>query len=267
MTEVSRATPGPADSSGTVAAGRVADVLLAVADAPRPVGVSELARRLGISKAVVHRILSSLAERELVAVSPPRGTYTLGSAAVRVGGRALASFDLRRVALSVLRELQQRTGETTTVSALVGSQRVYLDQVVSTQEIRMTVEVGVPFPLYAGGSGKAILAFASEELQASVLDGDLTALTPTTITDPQLLRAQLDEVRRRGAAISRGERQRGAASVAAPVLGLEDTAIGAISVCGPRDRLDTKVLEALAGDVIAAAQRVSQALAGGLGGE
>lgn len=264
MTEAARGTAGAAGSSGTVSAGRVADVLLAVADAGGPVGVSELARQLGISKAVVHRILSSLVDRELVA-SSPRGTYTLGSAAVRVGARALASFDLRHVAPPVLRELQARTGETTTVSALVGSQRVYLDQVVSLHEIRMTVELGVPFPLYAGGSGKAILAFAPEDVQQSVLDGGLTALTPTTITDPPTLRAQLDEIRQRGAAISRGERQRGAASVAAPVLGLDGTAIGSVSVCGPRDRLDTAALETIAGDVIAAAQRLSRALASASG--
>ncbi|QEC46131.1 IclR family transcriptional regulator [Baekduia soli] len=248
-------------AGGTVAAGRVADVLLAVADAPRPVGVSELARRLGLSKAVVHRILSSLVDRGLLATSPGRGTYTLGAAAVRIGARALGSLDLRVLALPVLGELQARTGETTTVSALVGTHRIYLDQVVSPQEIRMTVELGVPCPLHAGASGKAILAFADGRLRAAVLAGPLAGLTTQTITGAGALRAELAEIRARGVALSRGERQAGAASVAAPVLGPDGHAIGSVSVCGPRDRLDPAALEGLADAVAAAARRVSDAVA------
>lgn len=248
-------------AAGTLSAGRVADVLLAVADAGAPVGVSELARQLDLSKAVVHRILRSLVDRELVVPAPERGAYALGGGALRLGARALGSFDLRVAALPALRELQALTGETTTVSALVGRSRIYLDQVVSGKEIRMTVELGTAFPLHAGGSGKAILAFASEQLVASVLAEPLVALTPATITDRRALERELALIRGDGVAVSRGEREGGAASVAAPVLGLDGTAIGSISVCGPRERFDAEVLAGLAPPVRAAARSVLAAVA------
>jgi IclR family acetate operon transcriptional repressor len=246
---------------GTTSAGRVADVLLAVADAPDAVGVSEIARRLGLSKAVVYRILRSLVDRGLVSDGSGRGMYTLGSAALRLGARALGgSVDLRIAATAVLRDLQMRTGETSTVSALTGLSRMYLDQVVSPKEIRMTVELGAACPLHAGGSGKAILAFAAQDVREAVLAGELRSLTDRTITDLARLESELEEIRGSGVAISRGERESGAASVAAPVLGIDGTAIGSISVCGPRDRLDAELLAALAPDVRAAARAVTEAV-------
>lgn len=191
-------TTRPAPGSGTLAAGRVADVLLAVADSPEPVGVSAVGRRLGLSKAVVHRMLRSLADRQLIAPGPRRGTYRLGPAAAVVGARALASLDVRAAALPRLRELQSETGETATVSVVVGSRRAYVDQVIGHGEIRMTVELGTPYPLHAGSSGKAILAFARAELVAWVLGASRLALTERTITDRDALEAELRRVRRDG---------------------------------------------------------------------
>ena len=247
--------------AGTLSAGRVADVLLAVGDAGGPVGVSELARRTGLSKAVVHRILQSLVTRDLVSAGAPSGAYHLGGAALRLGLRAVGSLDLRVVALPVLRRLQAATGETTTVSLLVGTSRIYVDQVVSSKEIRMTVDLGVPFPLHAGGSGKAILAFTSEDIRSRVLDGGLARLTASTISDRSELERTLEQVRRDGVAMSLGERESGAASVAAPVLGLDRTAIGSVSICGPRDRLDLAALERFAPLARRAAVAVTEAIA------
>src|SRR3712207_585518 len=141
----------------------VADVLLAFLDGPRRLGVSAVARELGLSKAVVHRILQTLVNRGLLLPDVDTREYHLGPAAAAIGARALRESDLRTVALPVLRELQQATGETTTVSARVPGGRVYLDQVESAREIKMTVELGRRFPLHAGGSSTCILAFLPDD--------------------------------------------------------------------------------------------------------
>jgi IclR family acetate operon transcriptional repressor len=249
------------ESPGTQYAGRVADVLLAVATSTRPLGVSAIGRQVGLSKAVVHRILRSLVSRDLLAADGPRGTYELGPAGAAIGARALAQLDLRRVAMPVLRELQAETEETTTLSILVGTQRTYLDQVVSRNEIRMMVELGTLLPLHAGSSGKAILAFASSDVQRRVLGAQLARLTGSTITDASDLLRELDQVWRRGVALSRGERQPGATSVAAPIIGIDRRAIGAISVCGPVARFDVAAAQLVASQVVAAAARISENLA------
>jgi DNA-binding IclR family transcriptional regulator len=249
------------DASGTQNAGRVADVLLAVAASPEPIGVSAVGRQLGLSKAVVHRILRSLVSRALVTSDSARGTYRLGPAGAAIGARALAALDIRRIAMPVLRALQADTQETTTLSVLIGDQRTYLDQVVSHHEIRMMVELGTFWPLHAGSSGKAILAFAPPDVQERSLAGPLARFTRSTVTDVEDLRRELERVRRRGVAVSRGERQPGAASVAAAIFGIDETAIGSISVCGPADRFDAEAAELVAPRVSSAAARITDGLA------
>jgi DNA-binding IclR family transcriptional regulator len=235
----------------------VADVLLVFADESGAIGVSEVARRLGLSKAVVYRILRSLASRQLLSFEEESRAYRLGPAAAALGARALRDFELRRVAMPVLRRLQHETGETATVSCLVGTARVYLDQVPSLNEIRMTVEVGRPFPLHAGASSKAILAFCHPALRRQVLSGPLEALTPLTRTKGAELEAEIEQIRREGVAISLGERQQGAGSVAAPVLGVDGYATGSISVCGPVDRFDAETVKRIRPLVREAAREIS----------
>ncbi len=236
---------------------RAADVLLLFTNAPMSLGVSEIARRLNLSKAVVYRILQSLMSRELVVLDESRRHYRLGPAAAALGARALRDLDLRNVALPVLRQLQQTTGETATVTALIGVARVYLDQVLSLKEIKMVIETGRPYPLHAGSSGKVILAFGTPDLRQQVLAGPLSALTPQTKVSREDLEAELTQIAEAGTAFSRGERQPGAASVAAPVLGYDRYAHGSISVCGPIDRFTDEVIEQLRPLVKEAARSIS----------
>jgi DNA-binding IclR family transcriptional regulator len=255
-----------AESQGTEAATRVADVLLLFTDGPDFLGVTAIARSLDLSKAVVHRILQTLVERRLLVSDPASRGYQLGPAAAALGARALRESQLRTVAMPVLRELQLATGETTTVSARVHSGRVYLDQVESTREIKMTVEVGRRYPLHAGSSSRCILAFLPDGEREAVLGAELPSLTTRTMTDHESLRARLAEIRTTGVAGSDGERQEGAGSVAAPVFGIDGVVIGAISVCGPAARVDAAARERFGPLVRTAADRISRALgwSGGL---
>lgn len=256
-------------AEGTEGAGRVADVLLAFMEGPRSQGVSALARELELSKAVVHRILKTLEHRGLLTADADTRGYHLGPSAAGLGARALRECDLRTVAMPVLRDLQRSTHETTTVSASVPGGRVYVDQVVSDREIKMTVEVGRRFPLHAGSSGTCILAFLPAEQQAAVLAAPLERLTPATVAEPRLLQRQLQQIRSSGFAMSDGQRQQGAGSIAAPVFGLDGHVEGSISVCGPLDRLDRATRERCVPLVTDAADRISRVLGwrGGLPGE
>ncbi|WP_206681379.1 MULTISPECIES: IclR family transcriptional regulator [Actinomadura] len=243
MTKQSAVPGRDVDSVGTEVAGRVADVLLLFAGGPRYLGVSAISRELGISKAVVYRILRSLVSRGMLETDSGTQGYRLGPAAVALGVSALRGFDVRSAAAPVLRRLRDETGETGTLSGLVGDQRVYLDQFESPQEIKMTVEVGRRFPLHAGSSGRVILAFLPPERREAVLAGPLAALTGGTLTDGAVLRERLAETVREGVAVSLGERRADAASVAAPLFGPDGEVHGSISVCGPRYRFTPEAVE------------------------
>lgn len=227
----------PRVSAGVASVERAADVLLHFARrGVASLGVSEIARDLGLSKAAVHRILSSLRTRDLVSYSEDDRRYRLGPMVLALGLQSLDQLDVRRLAVPRLARLSQETSETATLSIRAGWTRVYVDQVTPSREVIMSVAIGVPYPLHSGASSKAFLAFLSDEEIAEYFEHDLDALTPRTVTDREELRRELVEIREHGWARSVGERQSGASSVAAPVFDHTGRPAAVISVAGPSPR-------------------------------
>ena len=210
--------------------------LMATSDSS-DLGVTEIARELDLSKAVVHRVLVTLVARDYLQVDPGSRRYSLGPMALVLGSAYLSRLDLRNLALPHLQELSDRTGETATFSLRNGWTRMYVDQVTPDREIKMSVAIGKTYPLHAGSSSKSFLAFLPMEEQERYLrERELTQMTGSTIVDPEQLRTELALVRDRGYAVSLQERQAGAASIAAPILDRDGRPIAAISICGPVER-------------------------------
>lgn len=243
---------------------RVSNVLLAFTGGDPVLGVAEIARRLGIPKSAAHRTLTALCSTGLVRQDPATAKYRLGMRAVDLGLAALDHGDIRSAALPVLTEVTARTGETTTLSLLAGRERFYAAQVESPQDVRMTVEVGLRCPLYAGASGRAILAFFTEaDLDEYLQSVALTALTERTVTDSVTLREVLKQVRALGYAVSYGERDAWAAAVAAPFRDRAGRLAGSLSVCGPIARFESLQASEFGALVAGAAHRLSQELRSG----
>jgi len=217
---------------------RTAQVLNAFARTEnKTLGVTEIAHELDISKAVVHRILNSLRVSGYIALDQETRRYMLGPAALAVGLAFLRHVDVRDLARPALKELSDATQETATLSIRTGWQRVYIDQVTPPREVKMTVRLGPAFPLHAGASSKAILSHMPQyEIDWYISNVPLEALTDETISDPDDLVEQLSVIRRLGYASSVGERQSGAASVAAPILDHDGVPVAAMSLCGPAER-------------------------------
>lgn len=251
-------TPVRTDSAGgTEAADRVADVLLLFAQAGDPLGVTQIARSLDLSKAVVHRILQSLTSRSLLQAA--RGsTYVLGPAATTLAAKAWSQLDVRSIASPILRRLRDDTRETTTLSVLVGHQRIYLDQFESPQEVKMVVELGPRFPLHSGASSRVILAHLPQVFIDEAV-GQLQALRPGLDVEAYL--RALDDIRERGFGISLDERGTGAASIAAPFFDAGGNVMGSISSSGPVTRYGEDGHDDHARLVIAAARAITAALA------
>jgi len=228
MAEASDAPAGAID--------RALAVLGVLAEASQPMGVTEIARRVGLPKSVVHYHVSALVRNRYVEARPDR-RYGLGHAALRLGRGNHSNVELRARALPHMRALHHETLETVTLSVLVGRERVYVDQLISPREITLSVELGRPFPLHAGASGRAILAFLPGDSRESVLSEPLERVASHTVVDPADLRELLEAVRATGIAVSRSERHEGAAAIAAPVFDSHGVT-GAMGVSGPEFRFD-----------------------------
>jgi DNA-binding IclR family transcriptional regulator len=214
---------------------------------------SELARSSGLPVATAHRILAALRGHGYVARDPRTKRYRLGPAARELGARAGVADDLRDAALPVLERLARAVDETALLT--VPSERrdasVCLARVESSQPLRLSVEPGRRLPLHAGASQKALLAFLAPADVERVVGAPLPSLCTETITDPDALRADLDEIRQRGWAVSREETNAGVWGVALPLLDAEGRAIAALGLAGPIARseaVDERTqLELLAG--------------------
>lgn len=241
---------------------RALSVLSLISDrSPETLGVSTIARELDLPKAVAHRILKEFTAASFLVFDDRTKQYRLGPDALAVGMAALRSLDVPRIARPHLQALVTETGETATLSVRDGWSRVYVDQVLSPHEIRMAISLGTSHPLHAGSSSKAILAhLADAEVEEYLEHARLTRVTSSTITDVATLRTELERVREAGYAVSLGERQAGAGSVAAPVHRASGEVFGSISLCGPRDRFDDDVCERYGVLVASTAAEISREL-------
>ncbi|MCT2585881.1 IclR family transcriptional regulator [Actinophytocola sp. S1-96] len=228
-------------------------------DSTEPLGVTEVAAELGMGKSVAHRVLRSLTSRNLVEQDPGTMGYLLGSAAVAMGARALSLSKLESEAAPLLRDLRDRTEETTLLSRPVAGGRVHVAQFESPRHVRMTVELGVFRPWHAGASGKILLAHADPEFRerAIALESEQYDLDQDAIA---ALNRDLDHARERGYVMSSGERNPDAGAVAAPVFGVRGVVIAAISVCGPRSRLTSARAERIAPLLLSVTRQVSARL-------
>ena len=224
---------------------RAMDVLILFADSPsRELGVTEIAHALRLSKAVVHRILSSFRAKGFISLDEHSRRYSLGPQALYLGLSYMEGIDVKVLARPVMEELVAKTNETSTLSIRVGDTRVYLDQVTPPRDVKMVVQLGCQVPLHAGASSKAFLAFLDDAQIEAYLSGTLARLTPETITDPKKLRKELTDIRERGYAVSMAERMEGAGAVAAPILGHDGRPVAVVSVSGPVERFRAEAEDA-----------------------
>jgi DNA-binding IclR family transcriptional regulator len=221
-------------------------------------GVSEVARRLGVAKSTAHRLLTTLVSRGVVEQDAASGRYRLGIHLFELGQLVLQRNELRRRSTTLLEELRELSGWTVHLSIAQGADTLFLERLPTLRGMQVMREFRRRWPLHATSSGKAICAYDPEATAARVEAG-FPAFTPHTITSEKAFAAELAKVRSRGYATSREELMADLASVAAPVLDLHGVAIAAISITGSVSELaDARDRQVRL--VTAAAKRLSQVM-------
>ncbi|MGQ0575468.1 MAG: IclR family transcriptional regulator [Pseudonocardia sp.] len=225
------------------------------------IGVSELARRLGLGKSNVHRLLATLVGEGLVEQDPHTGGYRLGIVMFELGEAVKVHLDLHAAAGPVLAHLRAQTGESSQVGVLDGDEVVYVDRLESAHTLRLFTETGRRVPAHCTSSGKVLLAHRPDaERERFLARAVLTALTPHTITAPDALRAELGDVRARGWAEAINEREIGVASIAAPIRDVHGEVVAAISIGAPVARFGAVPRRRIARALVEAGEAVSRRL-------
>lgn len=227
-------------------------ILAILADAPETVGVSSIALNLGIDKSSVSLLMQTLANYGFAEQEPSNRQYRLGPAIVQLSRSLLTKMPLREAAKPFLLNLVQETGECAHLGIHSQGKVLYIDQVESTQALRVNTEVGFMAPLHCTALGKVLLAW-----DVATLTGELESYTPRTQVDPKLLQLELDKTRSLGYATDDEEFTIGVRCVAAPVIDYRGKVIGALGISGPASRITTDKLPDMAEKVTAVASALS----------
>ena len=233
-------------------------ILEALAKHGSPISLTVLSNNLGLNISTVHRLLNTLIVAGFVEQEPNQGRYRLGLKAFEVGNAALYNLDIRSIARPYLKELVDKCNETANLSILDRGDVVYIDQVESSNIVKMFAKPGTRGPAYCTGSGKAMLAFLSpSELEKNLKVMKFYKHTDNTITDPNILRKELEKTRQLGYSMDIGELEEGVQCVGAPIRNHEGKCIGALSISGPTSRIADLSATELIKIVTHAANRIS----------
>lgn len=221
----------------------------------KELGVVEAAELLDRPKSSVSRCLSAMHAAGFLDRSDG-GRYRISMQVAALGEMAKQSTSLQRSARPVLERLTAATGETSNLTVLADGEAVNVEAVESPRPVMHMGYVGRRFPLHASAAGKVLLAWwpgAEPEVP-------LVRCTPATITDPEVLRAELDRVRAAGYAVNWMELERDLVAVAAPVRDHRAQLVAAISISAPASRVSRATLAEACGSVVEAALHLSRAL-------
>ncbi|WP_227938296.1 IclR family transcriptional regulator [Alkalihalobacillus deserti] len=218
--------------------------------------IKEIASKLSLPKSTVFRLLNTLKAKNFIEQDPDSQRYQLGYKLYDLGNIYADKLDLRKLSYPIMMELNKKTAETVHLNILDMGQRVCIEKIESTHQIRSSIKVGARSSLCFGAAGKVLLAFLPEnEIKQIIFNEQLSA------EQEEILRKDLQKIRDTGFIVTVGDRVIDKTSISAPVFDSMGRVIAGLSLSGPIERLNSKV-GCLVEELTAAVQLLSLKLGG-----
>lgn len=220
-------------------------------------GISALAKELGVAKSTAHRLAVTLATEGFLEQNLENGRYRLGLALFELGTLVRRRMDVSTLGLPLLGALRDATQEAVHLAMLAQTDIVYLYNLESSQAVGTRSYLGMRKPAFCTSEGRVLLGFAPPEQTVAVMKGALVQRTPNTVIEPKALIRILEEVRANGYALDDEESEIGMRGLAAPVRDASGRVIAAVGLSGPMQRLSKKELRRLVPQVVSTADSIS----------
>jgi IclR family transcriptional regulator, KDG regulon repressor len=248
------------ERAGVQSLERAFGLLEAIAQARQGIGLAELSRKVGLHNSTTFHLVKTMVALGYIRQDRDK-RYRIGRALFALAAGALDEVELVSLAIPVLEDLTEATGESGHFAVRSGDAIVVIAKTSGSGAFQLTNRVGVTRPAHGTALGKVLLAALTEgQLDRFLANHELTALTPKTITDPALLRQEIREVARTGVAYDDGEFNAEVRCVAVPVHDFTGQVVGALGISGPIWRLSIAVLQKQTELMRAAARRLSATL-------
>ena len=167
-------------------------ILRTLEDEADGLSLGEIATRVDLARSTVQRIVAALADEQLLIAATPKSRVKLGPALVRLARGT--SIEIEQIAHPIMESFSRRINETIDLSIIQGKSAVFVDQVLGNHRLRAVSAVGERFPLHCTACGKALLANLPKGKMESILTAGLESFTKNTVTDPAVLRVQLESL-------------------------------------------------------------------------
>jgi IclR family KDG regulon transcriptional repressor len=210
------------------------------------IGVSELAKRLGIAKSTAHRLASTLVSEGLLGQNADTGRYRLGIGLFTLGSMVRLQFNLSSGARSLLTELRD------------AENIVFLHDFESPHMVRLKSSTGQIKPAFCTAEGMCLLASLAEAELAALLKTPRVQRTEKTLVGEAEIRRSLDEVRKNGYAVEDEESEEGTRCIAAPVQQADGRVVAAVGLAGPRLRMKKRLFPTLIPQLLSTAKQISR---------
>lgn len=203
-------------------------------DGPGRLTLAQIVRRTGLPRSSAHRMLERLVQLRWLRRSGR--DYELGMRLVELGSLAVHQDRVHRAAMPLLHELHRATGLVVHLAVLDGPDVVYLEKVGDRMMAAIPTRVGGRHPAHCTAVGKAMLAESGDDVLKPLSIDLVPRKTKYSISTTGQLRTELTKVRAHGVAFDREESLAGFGCVAASI-GTPGDVVGAVSVCGPMNRM------------------------------
>jgi DNA-binding IclR family transcriptional regulator len=226
----------------------------------RELGISELAKRLGVAKSTVHRLASALLDEGFLEQNPDSGRYRLGIGLFSLGSQVRSRLDVAAEAKPFLNDMRGKLGENARLAVLNRRNAVYIHDFESNDSVRLRSITGQHRPAHCTAEGLCLLSGLRGPQLDAFLSEPLVARTANTVTVAEDLHERVRRVKRLGYATEDEECDVGTRCIAAPVFQADGRVVAAIGLAGPRLRLKKRDFPVLAEQVSGYALRLSERL-------
>lgn len=245
---------------GLQSIGRAFAILEEVARNRDGIGLADLSKRVGLHNSTTFHLVRTMVSLGYIRQIRDSKRYRIGRPLFALAASALDEMEMVSMATPVLDDLARETGESSHFAARMGDTVVVMARTSGPSAFQLAERVGVVRPAYCTALGKIILAaLRPDQLERYLERVELKPLTPSTITEPQRLRKEIDEVRTAGIAFDDGEFDGEVRCAAMAVRDFSGQVVGAIGISGPVWRLSIQALQSRSRHLEAAAARLSQA--------
>jgi IclR family pca regulon transcriptional regulator len=204
----------------------------------RPMTLSDVAKAAELPRATARRILFTLERKGYVASDGK--LFALTPRVLALAGSYMTSNQVVTILQPVLDRISSAAQEISSLAVLDGNDVIFIARASPARVFSAGIDLGYRLPAFCSSVGRAMLGkFSNDELAAMLDAMDLTAMTPFTVTDKELLKATIITDREKGYSLVDREAEPGFRSISVPVRRYDGTIAAAINMGAHVDRIPT----------------------------